>query len=43
MTREGALLADQLKVGFWKCPYHNGRTGLEAVARLRALAAGHGA
>jgi len=43
VTREGALLADQLKVGFWKCPYHNGRTGLEAVARLRALAAGHGA
>jgi len=38
VTRDGRVLADQLKVSFWKCPYHNGRTGLEAVARLRALA-----
>lgn len=38
VTREGALLQDQLKVSFWKCPYHNGRTGLEASARLRAIA-----
>ncbi|HWA88254.1 MAG TPA: AGE family epimerase/isomerase [Opitutus sp.] len=38
VTRDGRVLADQLKVSFWKCPYHNGRTGLEAVARLRAIA-----
>ncbi len=36
VTRDGAVLPE-LKIGFWKCPYHNGRTGLEAVARLRAI------
>ncbi len=39
VTREGLLLDSELKVSFWKCPYHNGRTGLEAVRRLRAIAA----
>lgn len=38
VTREGRLLDNELKVSFWKCPYHNGRTGLEAVRRLRELA-----
>jgi len=28
-----------LKVSFWKCPYHNGRMGLEAVRRLGEIAA----
>jgi mannobiose 2-epimerase len=37
VTREGRPLDDELKVGFWKCPYHNGRTGLESVRRLRAI------
>jgi mannobiose 2-epimerase len=37
VTRDGRVLADQLKVSFWKCPYHNGRNGLEATARLRAI------
>jgi len=37
VTREGQVLADELKVSFWKCPYHNGRMGLEAVRRLRAI------
>ena len=37
VTRDGEVLANELKVGFWKCPYHNGRTGLESVRRLRAI------
>ncbi len=39
VTRDGHLLANELKVGFWKCPYHNGRMGLEAVRRLRSILA----
>ena len=39
VTRTGEVLPNQLKVSFWKCPYHNGRTGLEAVTRLRSIAA----
>jgi cellobiose epimerase len=27
------------KISFWKCPYHNGRGGMELPRRLRALAA----
>ena len=38
VSRDGTLLDNQLKVSFWKCPYHNGRTGLEAVRRLREIA-----
>ncbi len=38
VTREGQLIPTHEKVGFWKCPYHNGRMGLEAVVRLRAVA-----
>lgn len=40
VTREGKVLEGELKVSFWKCPYHNGRTGLEAVRRLREIAGG---
>jgi cellobiose epimerase len=38
VSRDGVINHDEPKVGFWKCPYHNGRAGLEAPARLRALA-----
>lgn len=38
VTRDGRVLTQELKIGFWKCPYHNGRGGLEATRRLRALA-----
>jgi len=37
VTRDGQILANELKISFWKCPYHNGRAGLEAVRRLRAI------
>lgn len=37
VTREGGPLDGELKISFWKCPYHNGRTGLESVRRLRAI------
>ncbi len=37
VTRDGRVLANELKVSFWKCPYHNGRMGLEAVRRLRVI------
>jgi mannobiose 2-epimerase len=37
VTRDGRPLDGELKISFWKCPYHNGRTGLESVRRLRAI------
>jgi mannobiose 2-epimerase len=40
VTRDGRVLDGELKVSFWKCPYHNGRTGLEATRRLREIAGG---
>ena len=39
VTRDGRVTGGELKISFWKCPYHNGRTGLESVRRLRGLAA----
>lgn len=39
VARDGTVVGTFEKVGFWKCPYHNGRMGLETVARLKATAA----
>jgi mannobiose 2-epimerase len=36
VSREGKVEAP-IKVSFWKCPYHNGRSCLEVSARLRAI------
>lgn len=35
VDRDGQVIPTHEKVGFWKCPYHNGRMGLEVIARLR--------
>lgn len=37
VTKSGEVITAFEKVGFWKCPYHNGRMGLEIAARLRAV------
>ncbi len=37
VLRDGTLKANELKVSFWKCPYHNGRMCMEVIDRLAAL------
>lgn len=36
VTRDGAI-EDELKVSFWKCPYHNSRACMEMIERLEVL------
>ncbi len=36
VNEEGEPLDDKYKVGFWKAPYHNGRTCIEMIYRLNA-------
>ena len=36
VSREGIKSKDA-KVSFWKCPYHNGRTCLELIDRLKGI------
>ncbi|MCX7681070.1 MAG: AGE family epimerase/isomerase [Anaerolineae bacterium] len=37
VNRDGTVREHELKVSFWKCPYHNGRACLEMIQRLEAL------
>nr|WP_101807699.1 AGE family epimerase/isomerase [Paenibacillus pasadenensis] len=37
VSRDGRPDRTQVKIGAWKCPYHNGRACLEALHRLESL------
>ncbi|MEO6499076.1 MAG: AGE family epimerase/isomerase, partial [Mucilaginibacter sp.] len=33
---DGEVMANEDKVGLWKCPYHNGRACIEIITRIKA-------
>jgi mannobiose 2-epimerase len=35
VNKEGKPSENDVKAGFWKCPYHNGRACLEVITRLK--------
>lgn len=39
LSRTGRPVRESPKIGFWKCPYHNGRMCMEGIDRARRLAA----
>jgi mannobiose 2-epimerase len=39
LTRSGRVIRHSPKIGFWKCPYHNGRACMEIIERVRKLEA----